>query len=146
MPDRFVVETLSRQYARYFELMRQLAASGLCDIIAHFDVVKRCGRHPTEHTADEITRTLQAIARAGISMEINTSGYRHPELPAPQPYPDLSIVKQVLPLGIPLTVNSDSHAPEQVGLKFAEMETYLSKQGCRTLARFDRRQRFLYDL
>ncbi len=134
------------QYARYFELMRKLAASGLCDIIAHFDVVKRSGRHPTERTADEITRTLQEIAQAGLCMEINTSGYRHPELPAPQPYPDLSIVKQALALSIPLTVNSDSHAPDQVGLKFAETADFLTRQGCRTLARFEGRKRFLYDL
>jgi len=134
------------QYARYFELMRRLAAGGLCDIIAHFDVVKRCGRHPTGQTAGEITRTLEEIARTGLCLEINTSGYRHPELPAPQPYPDFPIIKQALALGIPLTVNSDSHSPEQVGLKFPEMADFLKRQGCRTLARFDRRRREMYDI
>jgi histidinol-phosphatase (PHP family) len=58
----------------------------------------------------------------------------------------LPFVEQAITLGIPLTVNSDAHAPEQVGLKFAEMESSLKKHGCRKLARFDRRKRESYAL
>ncbi len=133
-------------YARYFDLMRRMARSGLCDIVAHFDVTKRSGCLPGEREAEEITRTLEEIKAADISLEINTSGYRHPELPEPQPYPALPIAEQALALGIPLTVNSDAHAPDQVGLKFAEVEAFLKRKGCRQLAKFDRRKRAVYDL
>jgi histidinol-phosphatase (PHP family) len=133
-------------YARYFDLMRRMARGGFCDIIAHFDVVKRSGVMPGEREADDITNTLQTIRDAGLCLEINTSGYRHPELPEPQPYPTLFIVEQALALGIPLTVNSDAHMPEQVGLQFATVERFLKKNGGRELARFDRRKRTLYQL
>jgi len=133
-------------YARYFELLRRMARSGLCDIAAHFDVPKRSGCLPSEREAGDITQTLQEIKQAGICMETNTSGYRHSELPEPQPYPSLSIVEQALALGIPLTVNSDAHAPDQVGLKFGDIETFLKRKGCRQLAKFDRRKREMYDL
>jgi histidinol-phosphatase (PHP family) len=133
-------------YARYFELMRRLARSGLCDIIAHFDVAKRSGFLPGEREAEDIARTLQEIKSADISMEINTSGYRHSELPEPQPYPTLAVAEQALALDIPFTVNSDAHAPDQVGLKFAEIEKFLQCKGCRQLARFDRRNRETYSL
>ncbi|HTS19360.1 MAG TPA: histidinol-phosphatase [Verrucomicrobiae bacterium] len=133
-------------YARYFELMRRMVASGLCDIVSHFDVVKRSGHLPGESEAEDIAQTLEAIKTADISIEINTSGYRHSELPEPQPYPSWSMAEQALNLGIPLTVNSDAHAPEQVGLKFAEVETRLKGKGCRQLARFHRRKRSLYEL
>ena len=133
-------------YARYFERMRQLARSGLCDIIAHFDVAKRSGHLPGEGEAEDVASTLQEIKTAGICMEINTSGYRHAELPEPQPYPMLSIVEQALTLGIPLTVNSDAHAPDQVGFKFHEMETFLKRKHCGQLAQFDRRKRTMYAL
>ncbi len=133
-------------YARYFELVRRMARSGLCDIVAHFDVTKRSGCLPGEREAEDITRTLEEIKAADICLEINTSGYRHTELPEPQPYPALPIAEQAVGLGIPLTVNSDAHAPEQVGLKFAEVEAFLKRKGCRQLVKFDRRKRAVYDL
>ena len=133
-------------YARYFERLRQLARSGLCDIIAHFDVVKRSGCLPGEREAEDVTRTLEEIKAAGICLEINTSGYRHSEQPEPQPYPTLPIVEETLALGIPLTVNSDAHAPDQVGLKFREIETFLKRKNCGQLAKFERRKREMYAL
>ena len=133
-------------FARYFELIRRMTRSGLCDIVAHFDVVKRSGCMPGEREADDIARTLQEIRNAGICIEINTSGYRHSELSEPQPYPALPIVEQALGLGIPLTVNSDAHAPDQVGSGFTEIEKFLKGKGSRQLAQFDRRKRELYDL
>jgi histidinol-phosphatase (PHP family) len=89
---------------------------------------------------------LQEIKSAGICMEINTSGYRHAELPEPQPYPMLSIVEQALGLDIPLTVNSDAHAPEQVGTQFGTIEKFLKRKSCRQLAKFERRKRAMYEL
>jgi len=137
---------VDEQYARYFAAVRELARSGLCDIVAHLDVVKRCARPPSARGLAEIPLTLAEIAKAGLCMEINTSGYRHSELPEPQPYPTLPIAAQAIQLGIPLLVNSDAHAPEQVGLKFPEVENFLRQHGCRQLARFDRRQRSFYAL
>jgi histidinol-phosphatase (PHP family) len=133
-------------YARYFELMRRMIRSGLCDIVAHFDVPKRSGCLPGEPEAQDITQTLEEIKQAGICLEINTSGYRHPELPEPQPYPSLPVVEQALSLGIPLTVNSDAHAPDQVGGKFPEIAAFLKRKHCRQLAKFERRKREMYDL
>ncbi len=137
---------IGQLYARYFELVRKLSRSGLCDIIAHFDLPKRTGRLPTERNAEDIAATLQEIARAGLCMEINTSGFRHPELPRPEQYPSLPIIEQVLALGIPLTVNSDAHAPEQVGMKFQEMAELLKRKGCRQLVRYEKRKREMYPL
>ena len=135
-----------RYYGRYCALMRQLARSGLCDIIAHFDVPKRSGCLPLAVVGEDLTRTLEIIAQSGVALEINTSGYRHPELPTPQPYPSLSLVAQAHQLGIPLLVNSDAHAPEHVGSRFGEMETFLRGLGVASLVRFAGRQRFTYAL
>ena len=104
--------------------------------MAHLDVVKRSTKQPTQRGLDAITAALEAFATTGVCIEINTSGYRHPELLKPQPYPDLPFIEKAPTLGIPLTVNSDSHAPEQVGFKFAEVKAFCSKHGCRELAAF----------
>lgn len=133
------------QYAGYFAGVRQLARSGLCDIIAHLDVVKRSARPPSARGLAEIPPTLAEIARAGICLEINTSGYRHTELAEPQTYPALPVVADAIKLGIPLLVDSDSHKPEQVGTKFAVVESFLRDHNCRKLARFDRRHCSFYE-
>ena len=139
-------DPVDEQYARYFAGVRKLARDGLCDIIAHLDVVKRCGRQPSERGLAEIPTTLAEIARAGLCMEINTSGYRHTELSQQQPYPTLPVVAQAIKLGIPLVVNSDAHKPEQVGFKFPHVEEFIRRQGCQQLARFDHRTRSFYAL
>jgi len=137
---------VDEQYLRYFERVAQLADAKLCDIIAHLDVVKRCARPPTPVSLAGMEAALMAIAAAGVCMEINTSGYRHAELPEPQPYPALPFVERAIILGIPLTVNSDSHAPEHVGYNFAVVESFLQKHECRQLCRFEKRQRSFYGL
>ena len=144
--SRHFTADVDEHYARYFQLMRQLAASGLCDILAHFDVVKRTGHAPTPRALEEAKRTLEAIAPTGLCIEINTSGYRHPELPEPQPYPSLPLALHAHQLGIPLLVNSDAHAPDQVAMKFAEMESWLKQNNCRRLVQFSERKKESYAL
>jgi histidinol-phosphatase (PHP family) len=138
-PRNFTGET-AWLYGRYFELVRKLAGSGLCDIIAHFDVPKRSGRAHSEREAGDITRTLKEIHRAGLSMEINTSGYRHPELARPDTYPTRTIIAEAIALGIPVLVNSDAHSPDDVALKFDEMERLLAKQKDARLVAFRERR------
>jgi histidinol-phosphatase (PHP family) len=133
-------------FARYFELVHKLAGSGLYDIVGHFDVVKRSGHLPGAEDAEQITHALEEIARAGLCLEINTSGFRHSDAPKLEPYPSLPVVEQALALGIPLMVNSDAHAPEQVGLEFPGIEAFLRGKGCRELASFERRKRKSYAL
>jgi histidinol-phosphatase (PHP family) len=133
------------QYTRYYSLVQKLARSGLYDIVGHLDVPKRSGRLPGPRGLAELERAWEEIAKAGLCLELNTSGFRHIELTTPEPYPSLPIVERALALGIPFVVNSDAHAPEQVGTMFREMEAALRQRGCRQLARFHQRQRQLFD-
>jgi histidinol-phosphatase (PHP family) len=133
-------------YETYFAQIRKMARSGLIDIVAHFDVAKRCG---TPHGAAEraaITAALEEIARCDLALEINTSGYRHPELQTREPYPDFDILRQAIALGIPLMVNSDAHAPAHLGTEFVEVERRLRDLGCRSLVRYENRRRLTYPL
>jgi histidinol-phosphatase (PHP family) len=138
-PRNFTGET-AWLYSRYFELVRKMVASGLCDIVAHFDVPKRSGRAHTEHQLGDITRTLKEILRVGLCLEVNTSGYRHPELPRPDTYPTRTIIAEAVALGIPLAVNSDAHTPDDVALKFDEMERFLAKHKDARLVTFRSRR------
>jgi len=134
------------QYVRYFALLRKLATTGRCDIVSHFDIPRRSGNVPGPRGTEEAQRALAKIARAGLCLEINTSGYRHPDLPQPDSYPSLPVIERALALGIPLVVNSDAHAPDQVGLMFSDIEKLLLRKGCRQLASFHQRKRESYSL
>ena len=133
-------------YAKYFEQIRKMARSGQIDIVAHFDVAKRCGTPHGPAEADDITATLQEIARCGLTMEVNTSGYRHSDLLHREPYPGLPTVKQAVELNIPLMVNSDAHTPTHLCTQFAVVEAQLRSFGCRSLVRFEGRRRITYPL
>ncbi|MDW8344899.1 MAG: histidinol-phosphatase [Verrucomicrobiae bacterium] len=133
-------------FERYFALVRQMARSGLVDVVAHLDVVKRCGTPPGPQHRKLIETTLDEIAHAGVALEINTSGYRHPELRTPEPYPSFNIIAAALQRDIPLQVNSDAHDPSHVGMQFQMVTEQLRRTGCRSLVRFERRERLTYPI
>ena len=145
-PRNQTADSVHAIYTRYYTLMGQLAQTGTYDIAAHFDLPKRTGFVATEADAAAATGALQAIARADMCMEINTSGFRHPEIVVPEAYPTPALCAEALRLGIPLCVNSDSHSPNDVGTAFDAMETLLHGMGCRALARFAGRQRSMVPL
>jgi histidinol-phosphatase (PHP family) len=134
------------QYARYFALVEKLARSGLYDIVSHFDVPRRSGTVPGARGTEAMWRALDAIERTGLCLEINTSGYRHSDLPKPDAYPALPVIERAIALGISLVVNSDAHGPDQVGLMFPTVEDLLWRKGCRRLATFRHRERGSYSL
>jgi histidinol-phosphatase (PHP family) len=144
-PRRFTGDTAAL-YRRYFELVRKLARSGLCDVVAHFDVAKRSSQPIPAPLEGDMQRTLAEIAHADLCLEINTSGHRHSELIKPEPYPSLSIIKQAILLKIPLMVNSDAHEPSQVGFKFVEMADLLQQYHCGSVAMFRQRRRIMVEL
>ena len=77
-------------YRTYFLRMAELARTGLYDVCAHFDIVKRCGvRAPEDLIAAIVPPALDAVAAAGMAIEINTSGFDHG---AAEAYPSLQIL------------------------------------------------------
>lgn len=133
-------------YARYYALIARMAETGWVDIVAHFDVPKRSGFPATEAEWGPATAALAALARAGVGVEVNTSGFRHPELVTREPYPAPDLLREAHRLGIPISVNSDAHAPRDVGHRFDEVADVLRGMGCGALATFQQRQRRMVPL
>lgn len=97
---------------RYFAQVAQAAASGLFDVMGHTDLVKKFGYIP-EDGNDERYRTLAgALAEAGVAIEVNTAGLRKP---CAELYPALPLLKAFFDAGVPATIGSDAHSPEEVG-------------------------------
>src|SRR5690606_14791709 len=78
-PERDVAAT----YRAYFAALAGAAESGLFDILAHPDLVKKFG-HRIEDATDHYRQVVDAAGRAGVALEVSTAGLR---VPARELYP-----------------------------------------------------------
>ncbi len=127
---------IRRLVGAYYERIRGLAAWGRVAIVGHIDRVKRWNRDDryfNEEDAwyrNEVEAALQVCARAGLIVELNTTGWRDA---AQSPYPSPWIVRRCLKLGIPLVVTTDAHLPARVTGFHTEAEALLREAGCTSL-------------
>ncbi len=125
-------------WRRYFKLLALAASSGLYQIMAHFDLPKRKGAVPKDAFLAEVAQpALDAIARAGVAIEINTSGRQHP---VHDFYPSGLLLQMACARGIPIVFGSDAHRPEDTGRDFAEAVAFAKRAGYRERAVFEKRR------
>jgi len=106
---------VNQVYRDYYQLLRQCAQTGMYDIMAHVDLVKKFGQRASENLTDEVKKTAQVFKECGVAVEINTSGLHKP---IKEMYPALDNLKIYCEAGIPLTFGSDAHDPTHVGRDF----------------------------
>jgi histidinol-phosphatase (PHP family) len=125
-------------YRRYYALLAQAARSGYYDIVSHFDLVKKFGHRPDQDLTDAEAAACDAVAQAGMTVEINTSGW---DKPAAEQYPSEKLLQMLFERGVALCFGSDAHAPEQVGRHFARARKLARRIGWTTVARYRQRRR-----
>lgn len=125
-------------YEQYFDAVKRSATSGMFDIIAHCDLVKKFGHRPSRNLRDIAWEAMKTIRDEGLCVEINTSGLRKP---VKEVYPSGTILEIIRELGIPLTLGSDAHAPEDVGRDFDSAVGLVERYGGGKIAVFEGRQR-----
>ena len=132
------VEQMNRTY---YLRMAELARTGLYDVCSHFDIVKRTGIHaPLALLAEIVPPALDAVAAAGMAIEINTSGFDHG---AAEAYPSLQILGWMKDRGIPITFGSDAHDPAQLGRHFEKAVELARAAGYTRRVQFRRRKKTL---
>jgi histidinol-phosphatase (PHP family) len=129
---------MSLLYRRYFQLVQQACLSGLFDIIGHVDVIKKFGFRPPDTLEPYWIETARMLRETGTGIELNTAGR---DAPVKDFYPDRRFLEICCAEGVPLTLGSDAHSPQQVGRHFSAAATLLREIGCRELASFSGRRR-----
>lgn len=130
-------------WAAYAERLTLAAESGLFDIIGHADLCKKFCFYPQQDCAPLFLPFLQAAGRRGLAIELNTAGLRKE---CKEIYPSPAIVRLAAQQGVPITFGSDAHAPEEVGLNFAEAVQLARSAGYTHAGRFTRRRREMVSL
>jgi histidinol-phosphatase (PHP family) len=136
-------EEVDRIWREYYAYIGNLASSGLCSFVAHFDLPKKFGFRPTSDLKPHALAALDAIAANGLAIEINTAGWN---LPASEAYPAPDLLRAARDRDIPLLINADAHSPAHLTRHFDRARQLARDCGYTELVRFERRQRTSYPL
>jgi histidinol-phosphatase (PHP family) len=120
-------------WRRYFELLGRAARSSLFDSLSHPDLVKIFGARATEFDHADVA---DAIADAGVAVEVSTAGLRKP---VRELYPHPELLAACRERGVPVTLGSDAHSPDVVGRDFDRARALLRSIGYETVTVFERR-------
>lgn len=124
-------------YEVYFGFARRMIEERFCDIISHFDVVKKMGRRPEGGSLPYVEPLIPLIAKAGMAVEINTACK---DRALGEFCPSWDIVERLIEARVPITLGSDSHSPDHVARHFDEAVAGLKARGCDQIVRFEKRR------
>lgn len=126
----------------YWARVTDMAKSGVFDFAGHLDLYKKFGHHATIDISADIEATLDAIAEAGMAVELNTSGMCY----AGGAYPSPAILMMCHSRGIPVLVTADAHLAEHLTRGYDAGVGELIKAGYTQQAVFAGRKMSLVDL
>jgi histidinol-phosphatase (PHP family) len=122
-------------WRRYFDALGDAARSGLFDSLSHPDLVKIFGTRPSH--AYDYEPVVDAIAEAGVAVEVSTAGLHKP---VRELYPHPDFLAACHARGVPATLASDAHAPGEVGRDFGRARELLRAAGYETITVFETRE------
>jgi histidinol-phosphatase (PHP family) len=125
-------------YADYFRRVREMAATGLIDCLAHIDLVKIHGHRPSVEIGSIVNETLDFIRTRNLAIELSTAGWRKP---VSELYPSDRIIDLAIEKGIPFTIASDAHSHAQLGDNFPRLARKMATFGVRQISIFEKHQR-----
>ena len=100
----------------YWRIYASCARSGLFDFVAHPDLPKKFGHRPGGDLRRYYEPAIEAALASDTAIEINTAGWRKD---CAEQYPARGFLELMHEAGVPLAINSDAHAPGEVGADFA---------------------------
>jgi histidinol-phosphatase (PHP family) len=132
-----------RMYRQYFELFCRAVEEGGFDVMAHPDLVKKHGVTTDIPLRPMYEAAADALARADVAIEVNSSGLRQQTV---ELYPALDFLSVCASRGVAVTLGSDAHSPGQVGMDFDLSLKHLRRAGVSEIASFAGRKRTMLPL
>ena len=125
-------------YADYFRRVREIAATGLIDCLAHLDLIKIHGHRPGAGIDTIAGETLDFIRSRNLAIELSTAGWRKP---VNELYPGDRIIELAIEKGIPFTTASDAHSHAQLGDNFPSLAQKMADFGICRVGVFEKHNR-----
>ena len=133
-------------WRRYFELLAEAARSGLFDVLAHPDLVKKWGParpSPARDPRFYYEPAVEAIAESGVAVEVSTAGLRKP---VGELYPAPALGRMCVEAGAVFSLSSDAHTPAEIGYAYERAVEEMRSWGIEEIAVFEHRRRRLEPL
>ncbi|MDB4512288.1 histidinol-phosphatase HisJ family protein [Arenicella sp.] len=125
-------------WGTYWRIYTKCVASGLFDILAHPDLPKKFGHTPGGDLKRFYAPAIEAAVAADVVFEVNTAGYRKD---CSEQYPSGEFLDLMREANLPVVINSDAHAPEEVGAGFCDALQLVRAAGFTETVRFEKRGR-----
>lgn len=136
--SRFETRPVAEVWQLYFDAYEQAIRTGLFDFVAHPDLPKKFGHRPEGDLRRFYEPVIAALAETETAFEINTAGMRKP---AGECYPTPEFLKLAREAGVSLLINSDAHAPQEVGAGFETGLALAKEAGFAEVVRFAGRRK-----
>src|SRR5213082_1838773 len=127
-------------YADYFRRVREMAATGLIDCLAHLDLVKIHGHRPRAPVTELVEETLELIRARNLAIELSTAGWRKP---VNELYPSDEIILFAMEKKIPFTIASDAHSWAQLGENYERLGQKITSFGLREVCVYEKHERIV---
>ena len=141
--EQFAGREVDAVYEDYFRRVREMAATGLVDCLAHIDLVKIHGHRPNRDVQLLAAETLDFIKGRGLAIELSTAGWRKP---VNELYPSDPIIALAIEKGIPFTTASDAHSHVQLAENYQRLAAKMISADIREVAIYERHRRALRKL
>ncbi|WP_096026205.1 histidinol-phosphatase [Campylobacter lanienae] len=125
-------------YIDYFNAIKDMARYGKFDIVGHIDLIKVFNYKPKKDIRIIASDALKEIKKSGMSIELNSAGLRKP---VGEIYPGDEILEMMSQMGIDITLSSDAHCVEHVGLNMDKTIEKAKKFGYNEVAIYQNRDK-----
>jgi len=135
--EQFAGRDIDALYGDYFRRVREIAATGLVDCLAHIDLVKIHGDRPNSDVRSLADETLEFVAARGLAIELSTAGWRKP---VGELYPSDDLIVLAQTKGIAFTTASDAHSHAQLGENYERLSHKMKELGITEVCVFEHHQ------
>jgi histidinol-phosphatase (PHP family) len=146
IPDgagQFVGRSIDEIYEDYFRRVREIAATGLVDCLAHIDLVKIHGHRPCGDVRAIVNETLDFVRAHNLAVELSTAGWRKP---VNELYPSDELILSAMKKGISFTTASDAHSHAQLADNFDRLAEKMATLKINQVCVFEKHRRELRSL
>jgi histidinol-phosphatase (PHP family) len=134
---RWDTVSVEEVWEAYFEQLIAAAGSGIYDVMAHPDLVKKFGHRMSGSATSLYRRAAATFASSEVAIEVSSAGLRKP---CQELYPAQEFLVECARHGVRATVGSDAHSPSEVGWGFDSAIDALKSAGYETITYFVNRK------